>query len=137
MKIQINKKLLTAIFVLEDDQMRIDWFNEQFHDVPFLFITKDVKEAISILRLIKFDILFLDHDLDEVSIYDEAHAEYDLRHGYNGLMVISHLRGTVNQETSCIIHSMNPTGAGNMVQAHPFNTIHIPYHLLMKDLELI
>ena len=134
MIIQINKKLLTAVFVLEDDQMRIDWFNEKFWDVPFLFITKDTEEAIPILRLIKFDLLFLDHDLEETSIYDEAHAEYDMNHARNGLRVAAHLRGTVNQETECIIHSMNPSGASNMLLAHPFNTSAVPFHILRSSL---
>lgn len=137
MIITINKTLLTAVFVLEDDQMRIDWFNEKFWDVPFLFITKDTDEAIPILKLIKFDLLFLDHDLEETSIYDEAHAEYDMNHAKNGLRVAAHLRGTINQETECIIHSMNPSGAANMSLAHPFNTVQIPYHILYKSVEFI
>ena len=137
MIIQINKKLLTAVFVLEDDQMRIDWFNEKFWDVPFLFITKDTEEAIPILRLIKFDLIFLDHDLEETSIYDEDHAEYDATHGKNGLRVAAELNFTINQETDCIIHSMNPTGASEMLKAHPFNVSAIPYHLLYKNVEFI
>lgn len=137
MIIQLNKKLLTAVFVLEDDQMRIDWFEKTFGDVPFLFITKDTDEAIPILRLIKFDLIFLDHDLEETSIYDEDHAEYDATRGKNGLRVATELNFTINQETDCIIHSMNPTGAGNMIKAHPFNTSHIPYHILYKNVEFI
>ena len=137
MIIRLNKKLLTAVFVLEDDQMRIEWFNKTFGDVPFLFITKDTEEAIPILRLIKFDLLFLDHDLEETSIYDEDHAEYDMNRAKNGLRVAAHLRGTINQETECIIHSMNPSGASNMLLAHPFNTSAIPYHILYKNVEFI
>lgn len=134
MIIKLNKKLLTAVFVLEDDQMRIDWFNEKFYGIPFLFITKDVKEAISILRLIKFDLIFLDHDLEETSFYDEVQAEYDFYNRNNGLKVATALRDTINKETECIIHSMNPSGASAIALAHPFNTYLIPYHLLYKNL---
>jgi hypothetical protein len=135
MIIRIDKKRLTSVFILEDDQHRIDWFNEKFGDVPFLFITKDTKLAIMLLRLIPFDLIFLDHDLEETSIYDMDHADYDETCGNNGLRVAAEIQYTINQETSCIIHSMNPTGAGNMVKAHPFNVSAIPFHILYKDME--
>ena len=137
MKITIQKDLLKAVFVLEDDPGRIGWFKRKFADAPVLFITKDVNEAISNLHSTKFDIIFLDHDLDcEEDMLADERIKAGI-HFPNGLRVAEEIKDTINQLTPCIIHSMNPTGAGNMVKAHPFEVSMVPFHILRTALEVV
>jgi CheY-like chemotaxis protein len=48
------------VFVLDDTEDRISWFRSKLHNVRF---AKPCDEALEILSLEKFDIVFLDHDL--------------------------------------------------------------------------
>ncbi len=134
MEIVLNKDKINAVFILEDAEDRITWFKEIFDFVerPFVFITKKPEEAILWLDGIKFDIIFLDHDLD----IDLALSDKDVPYEETGLIVAEHIKNTINKETDCIIHSMNPSGAANMVLAHPFNTTHIPFSMLRDSLEI-
>ena len=135
MKVIIDKSKAQAVLVVEDDSFRIEWFERQFAGIPFLFITKDVDEAITLIRLIKFDMIFLDHDLGDFE--EVLDAQFAGQPEPTGLDVAKEIPGTVNQETECIVHSMNPTGAANIIKAHPHNTTHIPFHLLYKIIEVI
>jgi hypothetical protein len=137
MKISLSKDKAKSVFVLEDSQMRIDWFKKVFSFTEKLFITDDPRVALEELRKTKFDIIFLDHDLEEVSIEQESRPDFDWNEVRNGLVVAKHLRETKNRETECIIHSMNPEGAANMVHAHPFNTMHVPFWMLHDNLEIM
>jgi CheY-like chemotaxis protein len=130
--ITINVAKIKAIFVLEDSADRIAWFEKQFKDVPTVIITKDVNVALESLRVTKFDLIFLDHDLEDISIYEE-----DFYTGPNGVDVAKEIRDTINRKTECIVHSMNPIGAANIIAAHPFNTYHVPYRNLMQSLKVI
>ncbi len=134
MKVQIKKEKIKKVFVLEDDEERIAWFKEKFSFADLLFITKDVRVALSYLQD-KFDLIFLDHDLEFISIYDESKPDYNAK--ATGYDVAIELRNTINRETECIIHSVNPTGAANMVKAHPFNTAHVPFTMLRENLEIV
>jgi CheY-like chemotaxis protein len=128
--IKINLNSVKRVFILEDSKDRQEFFVSVFKDINY-FMTQRVDVAIKELHTTKYDLILLDHDLDEISIYDEAKPDFI---GKIGLPVAQELRNTVNCDTPCIIHSMNPIGASNMVKAHPFNTVHIPYHLLRKAL---
>lgn len=127
--ININLEHIKTVFVLEDNENRIDFFMKTFKDCN-LFVTKDVKVAKKALNDTKFDILFLDHDLEEIN---ELKDERLSRRVDDGLMVAEMIRETINELTPCIIHSMNPTGSANMLKAHPFNTCHIPFHILKES----
>jgi len=81
-----------------------------------------------------YDVVFLDHDLEDSSY--EAFAESkEPQKELTGLCVAEGLRDTLNRNTLCIIHSMNPIGASRMVAAHPFNTMHIPFFKLIQMVE--
>lgn len=130
--IKINKENIKTIFVLEDNQARIDFFTNIFGNIAY-FVTKQVDVAIRELKRTKFDLIFLDHDLDDIN---EQEDERLREREKTGLDVANILRDTINCETPCIIHSVNPVGAGNMVKAHPFNTCHIPFHILKESLTM-
>lgn len=135
MKIQIDLKGVNRIFILEDDQMRIDWFKKVFASVPNVFITKVAKIALHELTHTRYDLIFLDHDLDCDEMYFDTLDNWDALNN-NGYTVARDLRGTMNAQTPVIVHSMNPTGAAEMTKAHPFNTVAVPFHLLMQSLEV-
>lgn len=131
MKILLLEKNIKSVLILEDAPERVDWFKKTFDFVDdlLLFITKDTD--IAFLRLLdtKFDIIFLDHDLDEAKVGVQNYED-------TGLFIADRLKTTINKETTCIIHSMNPIGAALMVKAHPFNTAHIPFSMLHDSLEV-
>jgi len=131
--LRINIDNIKKVFVLEDAQDRVDFFTEIFGNISY-FITANVDVAIKALNETKFDLIFLDHDLEELELIEDSPKviNYDKR---TGLDVARVLRDTINCETPCIVHSMNSIGSGNMIKAHPFNTIHIPYHQLRKCFE--
>ena len=135
-QLQIKKSHLKAVFILEDDEYRIKWFKEIFKDVPTLYITKQPGTAIEVLNQQVFDILFLDHDLEN-DAYEAFEEGREPQKELTGLYVAEQLKDTKNRDTHCIIHSMNPSGAANMAKAHPFNTYQIPYYKLVETMELI
>jgi len=134
MKLNINGKEANKVFVLEDSDERNEWFQKTFKDSDVLFITKNVETAMATLSDIEFDIVFLDHDLD-----DEAYQAFaegrEPKTELTGLYVAERLQNTINRNTMCIIHSMNPIGSANMVKAHPFNVMHIPFFKLVQIVE--
>jgi CheY-like chemotaxis protein len=128
--LKINIENVKKVFVLEDAQDRVDFFTEIFGNISY-FITAKVDVAIKALNETQFDLIFLDHDLEELELIEDSPKviNYDKRTGLNVARV---LRDTINCETPCIIHSLNPVGASNMLKAHPFNSFAIPYHLLRE-----
>jgi len=139
MEITLNADNIGRIFILEDCPERVEWFKSIF--VPFnieVVVTHQTGRAIEILSQTKFDLIFLDHDLeDEYYCAPHPYTEQESPEELTGLYVAKKLRDTVNQETSCIIHSMNPVGSAKMLEAHPFNTYHVPFHLLKDNLRLV
>ena len=87
------------IFVLEDIQERINFFEKRY---PFATICRTVKEAKEQIHGKRWDILFLDHDLGDNNEGD----------GYD---FAKFLKENVDIDNmSIIIHSFNPVGAKNM-----------------------
>lgn len=121
--INLNLANVKKVFVLEDSLERIVLFREFLQNKEVVY-TDDVDIAIRELRRNKFDLIFLDHDLNGKVFVDSTVEK-------TGFHVISCLKESINEETQVIVHSMNPEGASNMVRAHPFNVVHIPYHLLV------
>lgn len=69
------------IFILEDSNARIKWFKEVFSSENDLFFADNVEEAKKILlENPEFDVLFLDHDLDQKVFVspDESNTGYQL-----------------------------------------------------------
>lgn len=102
------------IFILEDNAERVKWFRRALggHGV---WLTDDVGEAIEIVKARDYQVMFLDHDLDEVHYPGSA--------GYCETM----LRGTgtefarwlaehaeLSRDARIVIHSCNPGGAARM-----------------------
>lgn len=132
--IKIDKTQLNNVFILEDDKYRINYFKEVFSFLPVIYVTKNPAIALEILKDKKFDLIFLDHDLYEDPLdYGMGEEPEEL----TGLFVAKGLKNTVNKLTNCIVHSMNPVGASNMIKAHPFNTVHIPYAMLEDNIIFI
>jgi hypothetical protein len=90
-------------------------------------MTDNVKVAIDELHKTKYDMIFLDHDLDQ-RIYVDSKEEN------TGFQVAKELKHTLNATTLCVIHSLNPIGASMMLKAHPFNSMCIPIYLLSEHL---
>jgi len=95
------------IFILEDDYRRIDLFKEKLQFDYDLTITVNSDDAIQTLKLHKFDLLCLDHDLGSRQMVNSL--EYD-----TGYRVACEIPNTINKDTPAIIHSYNPSGAGKM-----------------------
>ena len=94
------------VFVLEDDGERNNVFSKLFVNQE-LMISNNVDLSFKILSLIKFDYIFLDHDLGGKQLVNSLEQNT----GYN-LATKIHL--TKNTLTPIIIHSYNPVGARNM-----------------------
>lgn len=101
-----SKKLPTVlipagakVFLLEDTDARIDWFNARLRDIT---IATHAAEAYKILELnSKFDFYFLEHDLGIDSVGTGADVSRCLAaYGHNGV--------------ATVIHSWNPSGVNEM-----------------------
>ena len=93
------------IFILEDDKERIKDFFSMF-DKHIVVASNNSDMAISILEKEKFDIIFLDHDLEGKQMVSSE--------GNTGFRVASNLAKTKNFNTDVVLHSYNEKGVGNM-----------------------
>ena len=70
---------------------------------------KDYDEAIAALQKGKWDVVFLDHDLEDPT-------EYDLKMGWrDGSAIVDWIREHTPQIDFAICHSMNPVGRQRMM----------------------
>jgi len=96
------------IFILEDSKERIKWFKEVFSSESNLFFADNVEEAKKILlENSEFDILFLDHDLDQ-KIFVNSNEQN------TGYQLARFLVENKISFMSIIIHSMNIFGSCRM-----------------------
>ena len=93
------------IFILEDDAERIKFFSSWGLDKELVIVNNAV-DAIWILKIIKFDYLFLDHDLLGLSFVDSS----DVNTGAEVCRNITQFNKTAN----ILIHSWNEVGVKNM-----------------------
>jgi CheY-like chemotaxis protein len=116
------------ILIVEDNTERIKWFEKEFSDHN-LIIVKDSEKGKHYVRMKKFDVIFLDHDLGGRTMV----VSEDENTGYQ---VAKILPGTVNKNTSVIVHSHNPVGADNIVNClKKFTKVYkIPFGLFNKDI---
>jgi len=118
MKIEILRAW--GIFILEDNDQRIQWFRER---LPQATIALTAEDALAILSQGSFDFCFLDHDLcfNDAAFPDrpgsgERVAHYLARKGFGG---------------GALIHSVNEIGAMKMkarlpqAQIAPFGTFEV------------
>lgn len=123
--LNINKNTIKNIFILEDDETRIEWFKKQLSNDFNLTITSDAVEAVNLLNQHNFDILFLDHDLKK--------ERQDVNDKNTGSYVAKEIK-KLNLKVPIIIHSWNPIGAKNMIDVlAPIKCIYIPFlHFSIK-----
>lgn len=106
MQININKNVIKNIFILEDNEFRIEWFKKTLGNDFNLTFSDKVNETKYLLNHNKYDILFLDHDLDGkqwVEITDEN----------TGSRVAEEIK-KLNLNVPIVIHSWNSIGVRNM-----------------------
>lgn len=101
---------MAKILILEDNPERIKWFSEQFI-THTLVVVNEARMCMTILKKIKFDQIFLDHDLG-----GEVYVPFD---GPNkklntGSYIAEHLSNTQNRGVPVIIHSHNHIAAKHM-----------------------
>lgn len=114
------------VFILEDDPERIKRFKQMLigHN---LVITDVAWEANEILSQMLFDFIFLDHDLGGEQMVD-TNVEN------TGSTVAKHIPSTINRNVQVYVHSFNPIGAQNMLDAmrsQGVGCIYIPF--ITKD----
>ena len=110
--IRLLKELTLKILILEDSYARIQTFKQRLkgHDLFFFDQVKDAKDALTLLG--PFDVVFLDHDLDDKVFVDSA----DANTGYQLAKYIAEKGFKFDQ---IILHSMNPAGVQNMKDILP------------------
>ena len=96
------------ILILEDNAERILEFYYMFNEHS-LVVVNMADEAIRALEL-KFDIIFLDHDLDGRTFVDSNEKN-------TGYQVAKVIPNTINNTTPIVVHSWNGEGALNMKSA--------------------
>jgi CheY-like chemotaxis protein len=96
------------VLVLEDDPNRIRCF-QQYLIGDVIVIAVTAKAAIESLKNHKFDLIFLDHDLEE------KHYTEDALSG-TGSEVANFLANNpeISPRATIIIHSLNPVGVARM-----------------------
>jgi len=114
------------ILLLEDNQYRIDKFKELYINQE-LFIYNNVLDAHHACVCNDFQVMFLDHDLDN-RIWVNSQEEN------TGYQFVKFLVNNKLQKNSLIyIHSMNPIGANKMLnylKDNGYDGIWIPFHQL-------
>lgn len=96
---------MKKIFILEDNEQRIHWFMEQFM-FENVTIVNNSWDAIRILNNIKYDVIYLDHDLGYRTMVESKDEN-------TGVFVAKNINET-NKDTEVIVHSWNPSGAKNI-----------------------
>lgn len=96
------------ILILEDDLERITWFYDKLKDDE-VTIVNNAQMAKSALYSVKFDLIFLDHDLGGEAFVNSEHPN-------TGWQVAKEIPHTPNHGTNVFIHSWN-TGAAKRMEA--------------------
>lgn len=108
------------ILILEDSGPRIKLFKQHYgkdHDLYFFDKVIDAKDALELMG--PFDILFLDHDLDD-RVYVPSEEPNT---GYQLAKWVAERNIKFNE---IILHSLNPAGVQNMKAVLPHAKI-IPF----------
>lgn len=120
--------LSNKILIVEDDDSRIAWFKSELVGNS-LHITKKAKDAIKLLKLHTYGLIFLDHDLAEQHYIDNRC--YD----GTGPEVAKFLADTKenNNGAVIIIHSLNIYGVDRMFDLLQGRTVAKINYLLLKQ----
>jgi len=129
-------KQCCKVFLLEDDEERIRFFNKYLDDFRFGFYYEKASNSGIASNLLKFnaDILFFDYDL----FVDEEE-----RNGYDILDFITETPGIFDMYKNklFVIHSLNVTGSLQMFHLLKIrgyeNVVIFPYPFLKNHMELV
>lgn len=105
------------VLILEDDINRIKQFKKKFidHDVTICY---EPKEAIRKLKDSNWDILYLDHDLDDDHVVPGEHTGYE---------VAEWLSKNIDRcPAEIYVHSLNRYGRKKMIEILPQSVL-APY----------
>jgi CheY-like chemotaxis protein len=101
------------VLVVEDDNERIFKFSRELEPTDaVVYYAQSADGAATLLKVLKFDVIFLDHDLGGRAYV----ASSDPNTGY---AVAKKIKGTRNESAYIIIHSLNPAGAENIKSLLP------------------
>lgn len=100
---------MIKILIVEDDPARIKWFKKKLEPFSELEMFTDAAPAIEKLKNEKYDVIFLDHDLD-FKVYVPSECEN------TGFQVAKIIPQTINKDSKIIIHSYNFDGVKNMLE---------------------
>lgn len=102
-------------FLLEDDPLRIAWFQSRFPDIV---VSRTVEAALYQFEGLKPDIVFLDHDLDLSHMGGGYNEHQQSGCAFVNNVLCQELRYPgLRRAQRIVIHSMNPVGAANMAAA--------------------
>jgi len=107
------------ILILDDMKVRHDSFDRTYadHEIIHAYSYSDCIKALNGDR--KFDLVHLDHDLDEFSDRPEYYQDgWGRKRFYNGMHVVSHISemDITKYPDEVIVHSINSSAAPDMVR---------------------
>jgi len=114
------------ILILEDSQERIEQFKASLI-LQKLYIFDNILDAKRECIVTDFNVMFLDHDLDNRMWVDSKEENT----GYQFIKWM--VDNQIQQDSLFYIHSMNPCGANKMLNClldNGYDGIWIPYRLL-------
>lgn len=113
------------VLILEDDEARIKLFR-QFFIGHSLDITKNPDEANQWISEKEYNLISLDHDLNERDYVTDT--GYSTLTGYGTALFLSE-NPDLSSNAKIIIHSLNPVGANRMQRVlESRGAIRVPYH---------
>jgi len=122
----LKRRNKIKILILEDNPIRIEKFKELFRNQD-IYLYSDTLCAKEACKIIEFDALWLDHDLNN-RIWEDSQEEN------SGYQFVKWLVDNGLQKNSLnYIHSMNPIGANKMLNLLLDNGrdgIWIPFYLI-------
>jgi CheY-like chemotaxis protein len=130
---------MTTVLLLEDDPLRIEWFEKMNTSADTLKVTVTADECIKALTDKQaaeegFDLILLDHDLGGQVFVQET--EYNTGSTVVGWLIENKEHW---QNTKILVHSMNPVAGESManrlndagftdIRRHPFTDLKRMYH---------
>jgi len=110
------------ILILEDDGERVRSFYDMFCDDSLVVVNSSLS-AIFLIRELKFDVIFLDHDLGGQTYVDSEEQN-------TGYQVSKIIDDSINKLTPIIIHSWNQIGVKRMKEVlkdHKGQVVSVPF----------
>jgi DNA-binding response OmpR family regulator len=108
--------------ILEDNENRINWFQQRFTDITMVDFARTAEEGIKLVQENIYSLIFLDHDLGDRIFVDSNDPN-------TGYQVAKAIVETDNKGAQIIIHSMNPGGANAIKSLLP-NATYVPFCFL-------